>query len=60
MARSQVDELAFAWLMGIEGGRTRIILNIVQFLLESCQTEAEQQLVEEKAGAAIADPTLIW
>nr|GMD09044.1 hypothetical protein Iba_chr06dCG4360 [Ipomoea batatas] len=42
------------------GGRTRIIFNMEQSLLVSCQTEAEQQLVEEKAGAAIADPTLIW
>lgn len=60
IARSQVDELAFAWLLGTAGGITRIIFRMVRSLLASCHTEAEQQLVDENAGAAIADPTLIW
>ena len=36
-----------------------MIFNIAQSLAASCHTEAEQQLVGENAGAAIADPTFI-
>ena len=55
IARSHVEEFAFTWLLGTAGGRTRIIFNIVQSLIVSCQTVAEQQLVEENAGEAIAE-----
>jgi hypothetical protein len=60
IARSHAAELTFVCVLRIAGGSTRIIFNIVRSLSVSCQTDAKQQLLEEKAGGAIAEPTLTW